>query len=53
MSLRSDATLPSLFSSQTTDDDVICCARRNWRSVENILTQKSRGFLELVIGGKP
>ena len=41
------------FSSQTTDDDVIVLRPTELASVENIPTQKSRGFLELVIGGKP
>lgn len=41
------------FSAQDRDEDVIVLRPTELASVENIPTQKSRGFLELVIGGKP
>lgn len=41
------------FSPQDRDEDVITLRPTELASVENIPTQKIRGFLELVIGGKP
>ncbi len=41
------------FSPEDRDEDVIALRPTELASVENIPTQKSRGFLELVIGGKP